>query len=109
MATIYHPYPEDIAASMTRQWPAIVDPTRLEKAVILVSFHGLNMAHKDENGKKISPTWYVLAVQGTSKNPYIVRKGSCTCPDSSIAGHVCKHRLAFYIFQKLMEEGRNAN
>ena len=103
MATIYHTTPQDIAASIAAKWPSVVDPARLERALVIVTSRGLEMARQDEHGKPIEPSWEVLIVRGTSQH-YIVRKGNCTCPDSAIAHHICKHRLAAYIFKQLMME-----
>ena len=100
MAATY-PTPEAIAASIATRYPAVVDPARLQRALALVQSHALDMARKDEHGNPISPSWDVLTLRTSEK--YIIRKGACTCPDSSITHHVCKHRLALYILRTLME------
>ena len=72
-----YPTPEEIAASIPAKWPAI-DRERIARALDLVNSRAVHMAHKDETGNPIPPSWAVLTVPG-KKGWYTVRRGSCTC------------------------------
>jgi hypothetical protein len=91
--------PEEIASKILVHFPR-VDPARITRALDLVNSHAITTAKRDEKGAEILPTWEILEMPG-SQCPYIVRKGSCTCPDN-LTGHICKHRIAAYIFREIM-------
>ncbi len=92
-----YPVLRDLAEQARATWPQI-DPARLERAVELVEASSTNVqqAHYDEDGGRITPSLEVLIVRG-SHGWYVVRKHSCTCPDHR-SGHVCKHRLAAWLY-----------
>ena len=80
-----------------------LDPARVQRGATIANQRGMIvLAKRDENGVEIKPDYNVIAVRSPS-NPrgwYIVRKGSCTCPDAA-GGTVCKHRIAAWIYKEL--------
>jgi len=96
-----------------------LDTARVQRAATITNTLGMIvLAKHDENGETIAPSYDVIAVRSQS-NPrgwYIVRKGSCTCPDAA-RGTVCKHRITAWIYKELhlrpaqiaYESGRTGN
>ncbi len=92
---------ESLAAEARSRWPSI-DPARLERALEIVKASNWNVqpARRDENEQPIAPSLEVLIVHGRH-GWYVVRRHSCTCPDSR-SGHVCKHRLAAWLYREIV-------
>lgn len=75
------------------------DPARANRAAELArSPYNVQQAAKDEQGETIKKSLNVFAVKGSS-GWYVVRPGACTCEDHK-RGHVCKHRLAAWMYRE---------
>lgn len=75
------------------------DPARVNRAAELArNPYSVQQAAKDEQGMSIKKSLNVFAVKGSS-GWYVVRPGACTCEDHK-RGHVCKHRLAAWMYRE---------
>ena len=76
------------------------DPERINKAAELARQpYAIQNARKDFLGEPIKPSLNTLIVKGHA-GWYLVSKGSCTCPDSTKRGQVCKHRIAAWMHRE---------
>ena len=90
-----------------------VDPQRAQRALHILTDHKpgtmLMLASRDENDMPVSSDQNLWIVRGSARGWYFVRPDdhSCTCPDHR-KGHVCKHRLAVYLYTQQIERTRAA-
>lgn len=86
-----------------------LDPARVDRALNIIANHTVIMARVDEEGNAITPTREAYAVKSPARKSnqpdpcwHIVRPSAktCTCYDSH-AGHICKHRIAVYLYTEL--------
>lgn len=76
-----------------------LEPGRVMKAAELArQVSAIQQARRDERNEQIKPSLKVLIVRGRA-GWYVVRTGSCTCPDSR-RGNVCKHRIAAWMYRE---------
>lgn len=93
----YQAIADEIAAS----YP--VDQARIDRALDILRHHSgtkVRRATRDENNHPIEPSDSLWIVRSSGGNGwYYVRPSqkSCTCTDHA-RGHVCKHRIAVYIY-----------
>ena len=94
--------PEGDSITMLAQEAVIsfgADPARVNRAAELArNPYTVQQAAKDEQGETITKSLNVFAVKGSS-GWYVVRPGACTCEDHK-RGHVCKHRLAAWMYRE---------
>jgi hypothetical protein len=50
-----------------------------------------------------------VLIKGSEAEPYRVSAGACDCADSTLRGHVCKHRLARRLYWALEAESARAD
>lgn len=74
------------------------DPRRVQRAADLNrNTYAVQVAHKDENGQKITrPNWKTAIVKGSKGGWYVITRGNCTCEDHK-KGNTCKHRIAVWM------------
>ena len=79
------------------------DPARVQRAADLARKpYAVQNAQRDEAGEGIPrPSLSVMCVKGQSSGWYVVRPGSCTCPDHK-NGNTCKHRIAAWMHRELI-------
>ena len=81
---------QTLAQEALKRWPAL-DPARLERAVEIASKPGMIYNARCNPGE--------FDVRASNNGWYHVntKAKTCTCPDSQ-HGHVCKHRLAVWLY-----------
>jgi hypothetical protein len=97
----------DLAQEVITRWPA-VDQRRIDRALNILATESVMRARKSEDGCDLEPSNAVWAVKQSHRSAhpddqwYIVRPEakSCTCPDSQ-TGHICKHRIAVWMYLEL--------
>jgi hypothetical protein len=82
---------QTLAQEALKRWPAL-DPARLERAIEIAARPGMIYNARCNAGE-----FDVRASNGTGWYHVNTKARTCTCPDSH-KGHVCKHRLAVWLF-----------
>lgn len=93
-----------LAEALLVRYPEL-DPVRVESGIVYAMRGQISLARFDEHNQEITPTINLYAIKSRQDKTrwYLVspRKHTCTCPDSSIRGSVCKHRIAIYLWREL--------
>jgi hypothetical protein len=82
---------QTLAREALAKWPAL-DPARLERAVEIAAHPGMIYNARCNAGE-----FDVRSSSGTGWYHVNTKARTCTCKDSQ-SGHVCKHRLAVWLF-----------
>jgi len=87
------------------------DPVRVQRAVEICAKGkwDILLARRNEQGQPVQQSRALVIVRGSTGGWYYVRNQdhTCTCPDSA-HGHVCKHRLAAWLWYELIERTQAA-
>ena len=98
-----------LAEDAMRKYP-LLDPARVERALLILAAHTITRARHDEQGQDLPATSAAWAVKSPAKAEntvevwHIVRptatpnRKRCTCYDSAKGRHICKHRIAVYLY-----------
>ena len=101
-----------LAEDAMRKYP-LLDPARVERALLILAAHTITRARHDEQGQDLPATSAAWAVKSPAKAEntvevwHIVRPTAqpehkrCTCYDSAEGRHICKHRIAVYLYTEL--------
>lgn len=84
-----------------------LDPNRVRKALIILSY---GCVTKTYNGQGIEPDEYeVKSLSSDSFYTVTPDEHSCTCPDTVFSPHICKHRIAVYLYEQRLERMSKTN
>jgi hypothetical protein len=94
---------EKLATALLNKYPAL-EPKRVGRALELVQKHAVMHAKRNEVDQPIEPSNKLWIAAG-KKGWYIINPAAktCTCPDSA-NGHVCKHRIAVFLYMSFIPE-----
>jgi len=100
-----YPTLESLAQEAHQKYQA--DPTRLERALQIAQAGRFNIfeANRDEFDQTVKPSRNLIIVRSSDQKAwYFIRPQdhSCSCKDAEL-GHLCKHRLAAWMFYELID------
>ena len=100
---------EDIAQEAIEAWQ--IDPRRAQRALKILEEHPTRtMLQLDKSIEHDQPVEWLVRSSGKNGGTWYSvcpDAGACTCPDHA-KGHICKHRLAVYLYTTQIERARDA-